>query len=75
MGKNDLWIASLATPVGLKLVTTDSDFHHLHNVFFEVTKINPTEFVQFFLVRRKKTWALHPLVWQGEFFKWLRETM
>jgi tRNA(fMet)-specific endonuclease VapC len=48
MGKNDLWIASLAALLGLKLVTTDSDFDHLHNVFFEVRKINPEEFLQFF---------------------------
>jgi tRNA(fMet)-specific endonuclease VapC len=48
MGKNDLWIASLAALLNLKLVTTDADFDHLHNVFFEVRKINPSEFVQFF---------------------------
>jgi len=48
MGKNDLWIASLATLLGLKLVTTDSDFDHLHNVFFEVRKINPADFLPFF---------------------------
>ena len=48
MGKNDLWIASLATLSGLKLVTTDSDFDHLHNIFFEVRKIEPSEFVPFF---------------------------
>jgi tRNA(fMet)-specific endonuclease VapC len=48
MGKNDLWIASLAALLGLRLVTTDSDFDHLHNVFFEVKKIKPEEFVAFF---------------------------
>lgn len=48
MGKNDLWIASLAALLSLKLITTDSDFDHLHNVFFEVKKIKPEEFVQFF---------------------------
>ncbi len=30
VGKNDLWIASLAALLGLTLVTTDSDFDHLH---------------------------------------------
>ncbi len=35
MGKNDLWIASLAALLGLRLVTSDADFDHLHNVFFE----------------------------------------
>jgi len=48
MGKNDLWIASLAALLGLKLVTTDSDFDHLDNAFFEVRKIDPAEFVPFF---------------------------
>jgi tRNA(fMet)-specific endonuclease VapC len=48
MGKNDLWIAALAALLNLKLVTTDTDFDHLHNVFFEVRKINPSEFVRFF---------------------------
>ena len=48
MGKNDLWIASLATFLNLKLITTDSDFDHLHNVFFEVRKIEPTELIPFF---------------------------
>jgi len=48
MGKNDLWIASLATFLNLKLITTDLDFDHLHKVFFEVRKINPEEFIQFF---------------------------
>jgi len=48
MGKNDLWIASLATLLGLKLVTTDADFDHLHSIFFEVEKLSPTEFTPFF---------------------------
>jgi tRNA(fMet)-specific endonuclease VapC len=39
MGKNDLWIASLAALLGLELITTDSDFDHLDNVFFPVRKI------------------------------------
>ena len=47
MGKNDLWIASLATFLNLKLVTTDADFDHLHKVFFEVRRIKPKEFEQF----------------------------
>ncbi|HEY8783256.1 MAG TPA: type II toxin-antitoxin system VapC family toxin [Mucilaginibacter sp.] len=47
MGKNDLWIAALAALLGLRLVTTDADFDHLHNVFFEVKKIKPAGFVPF----------------------------
>jgi len=42
MGKNDLWIASLAALLGLQLVTTDGDFDHLNRVFFEVQKLTPT---------------------------------
>ena len=41
MGKNDLWIASTAALLGLKLVTTDADFNHLHQVFLEVQLIKP----------------------------------
>ena len=47
MGKNDLWIASLAALLGLQLVTTDSDFDHLDRVFFDVRKIDPHEFLPF----------------------------
>lgn len=48
MGKNDLWIASLAGLLGLQLVTTDADFDHLHEIFFEVRKINPSDLSVFF---------------------------
>lgn len=48
MGKNDLWIASLAALLGLELITTDGDFDHLHNVFFPVRKILPEHFLQFY---------------------------
>jgi len=48
MGKNDLWIASLAALLGLQLITTDTDFDHLHNVFFPVRRILPEDFRQFF---------------------------
>ena len=44
MGKNDLWIAATASLLGLKLVTTDADFNHLHQVFMEVQMIKPTLF-------------------------------
>jgi tRNA(fMet)-specific endonuclease VapC len=40
MGKNDLWIASTAALLGLKLVTSDNDFNHLNNVFIEINYIN-----------------------------------
>jgi tRNA(fMet)-specific endonuclease VapC len=48
MGKNDLWIASAAAFLNLTLISTDSDFDHLHNVFFEHRKIKPEEFIKFF---------------------------
>lgn len=48
MGKNDLWIASLAAILNLELITTDADFDYLHDVFFPVRKINPGEFQRFF---------------------------
>ncbi|RYE35285.1 MAG: PIN domain-containing protein [Sphingobacteriaceae bacterium] len=41
MGKNDLWIASTAALLGLKLVTTDADFNHLDQVFLEVQYLEP----------------------------------
>lgn len=41
MGKNDLWIAATAALLGLKLVTTDADFNHLHDVFIEVECLKP----------------------------------
>jgi len=39
---------NMAAFLGLQLVTTDSDFDHLHDVFFEVRKIAPAEFIPFF---------------------------
>lgn len=47
MGKNDLWIASLAALLGLTLVTTDSDFDHLNGIFFDVRRIKPDELSKF----------------------------
>ena len=44
MGKNDLWIASLAAILNLELITTDADLDYLHNTFFPVRKIGPSEF-------------------------------
>jgi len=44
MGKNDLWIAATAALLGLKLVTTDADFSHLHEVFIEVHVLKPELF-------------------------------
>lgn len=38
MGKNDLWIAATAYALNAVLLTTDNDFDHLHNLFFQVKK-------------------------------------
>jgi predicted nucleic acid-binding protein len=38
MGKNDLWIAATAYALDAVLLTTNGDFDHLHNLFFEVKK-------------------------------------
>jgi tRNA(fMet)-specific endonuclease VapC len=40
MGKNDLWIAATSSVLHATLVTTDSDFDHLHEVFLEVVQID-----------------------------------
>lgn len=52
MGKNDLWIASLAALLGLRLVTTDADFNHLNNLFFEVKQIELKEFIPYFKIEK-----------------------
>ena len=41
MGKNDIWIASTASVLNLKLVTTDGDFDHLNNILLSVDKYLP----------------------------------
>lgn len=38
MGKNDIWIAAVTSILGAKLITTDKDFDHLNDVYFEVIK-------------------------------------
>lgn len=38
MGKNDLWIAATAHALNAVLLTTDGNFDHLHNLYFEVKK-------------------------------------
>jgi predicted nucleic acid-binding protein len=43
MGKNDLWIAAVASQTNATLLTTDKDFDHLHGVFFAVKWFDPTK--------------------------------
>lgn len=38
MGKNDLWIAATAHALSATLLTSDGDFEHLHQVYFELRK-------------------------------------
>lgn len=39
MGKNDLWIASTASILGIPLVTMDKDFSHLKDTFLDLILI------------------------------------
>jgi tRNA(fMet)-specific endonuclease VapC len=48
MGKNDLWISSTASLLGLQLVTTDQDFDHLDGIFIDLRRIEPVDLKQYF---------------------------
>jgi tRNA(fMet)-specific endonuclease VapC len=43
MGKNDLWIAATASVLGLTLLTTDKDFHHLDGVYLDLAFVDLTQ--------------------------------
>lgn len=43
MGKNDLWIAATASVIQATLLTTDKDFEHLDEVFFQVITVTQKE--------------------------------
>ena len=40
MGKNDLWIAAIASVLGLTLLTTDHDFDHLNQIFLDIARVD-----------------------------------
>lgn len=40
MGKNDVWIAATTMATNSKLITSDRDFEHLHEEFFDVLFID-----------------------------------
>jgi tRNA(fMet)-specific endonuclease VapC len=40
MGKNDLWIAAIASVFDMTLLTTDADFNHLNRQFLNLEFIN-----------------------------------
>lgn len=40
MGKNDLWIAAVASVQGAIIVTTDQDFDHLHPALVKVERMD-----------------------------------
>lgn len=40
MGKNDIWIAATANVLGLTLLTTDKDFHHLDNTYLTLNYVD-----------------------------------
>lgn len=44
MGKNDLWIAAIASAYDMTLITTDKDFNHLNGEFFEVKYVDLSKF-------------------------------
>lgn len=39
MGKNDIWIAATAVVTKSTLLTTDKDFGHLHNSYFQLITV------------------------------------
>jgi len=43
LGKNDLWIAATASVINATLITTDTDFVFLDNVFLSVIHIDPKQ--------------------------------
>lgn len=43
MGKNDLWIASTASILNAKLITTDKDFRHLDKEYIELLEVDLDE--------------------------------
>jgi tRNA(fMet)-specific endonuclease VapC len=40
MGKNDLWIAATAHVLGLPLLTSDKDFHHLDTAYLKLEYVD-----------------------------------
>ncbi len=46
MGKNDLWIAAVASVQGAVLVTTDQDFDHLRATMVKVERIDVASLVK-----------------------------
>lgn len=40
MGQNDLWIAATAHATDFVLISTDTDFHHLHGVWLNVEHVD-----------------------------------
>ncbi len=41
MGQNDVWVAATARVSGMTLLTTDSDFDHLHGIWIDRIWIDP----------------------------------
>jgi tRNA(fMet)-specific endonuclease VapC len=46
MGKNDLWIAASAYCLNAVLLTEDTDFDHLNNVFIQVAGVRKASIVE-----------------------------
>jgi predicted nuclease of predicted toxin-antitoxin system len=52
IGQNDLWIAATAWVTKAALITTDSDFDHLHRVFLYDSSLDSESRIIFFKVSR-----------------------
>ncbi len=46
MGKNDLWIAATVSVLNIPLVTMDSDFNHLHNIYLSLQKMDLRDLIK-----------------------------
>jgi len=42
MGKNDVWIAATASVTQTTILTTDTDFDHLHPAWIDLERVDPT---------------------------------
>jgi predicted nucleic acid-binding protein len=41
MGKNDVWIAATSRVTNTTILTTDTDFDHLHGIWLDRERIDP----------------------------------
>ena len=46
MGKHDIWIASTACYLKMKLISTDKDFDHLQQIFIDLERFLPSNLIE-----------------------------